>query len=224
MALVVTFSGAADEVLLREEFESLEAWEELYFDNIHRHTVYAAMSLNDTSVLSVRSDQSASGLIYSETFDVYDHPVLEWRWKAMNIVEAGDARTKEGDDYSIRVYVFFKYDPARMSAADRIGYDAARFFTGRYPPHASLNYIWANRHHEKSMMPNTFTSRSMMFVVDEGSDHLGQWRTHAIDIIEDYRRAFGQDPPSEASLAIMGDTDNTRARSEAFVDYIELRR
>jgi hypothetical protein len=62
----------------------------------------------------------------------------------------------------------------------------------------------------------------MMIPVDTGEKHAGQWRTHRVDIREDYRRAFGSEAPGEASLAIMADTDNTGTSSTAFIDFIRV--
>ena len=40
--------------------------------------------------------------------------------------------------------------------------------------------------------------------------------------LEDYRRAFGEDPPAEASLAIMNDSDDTGQSAVSFVEFIEV--
>ena len=145
LSLVPSF---AEEVFLREEFEDLDDWEGYYFEKVPEHTRYSVEWEGDASVLAVRAKASASGLVNSKIFDVYRYPILEWRWKAMNVLEKGDARSKKADDYPLRIYVVFKYDPSIARAGMRFKYNLAKRLKGEYPPHAGLNYIWANRRHD----------------------------------------------------------------------------
>jgi hypothetical protein len=57
---------------------------------------------------------------------------------------------------------------------------------------------------------------------EEGRRLPGGWREHTMDIIDTYRRAFGEDPPRRASLAVMADTDNTGTSSRAYIDFIRV--
>jgi hypothetical protein len=211
-------------VLFREDFDTLLAWDELTFRKIDRHSLYRVIELAGDRVLEVRSDRSASGIVLQRTFDVFAGPILRWRWQALNVLEKGDATRKAGDDYPIRVYVFFRYDPTRVSGLERLGYEAAKSRYGRYPPLATINYIWANKPRPQDPLVNPFTNRAIMIPMDSGSEQLGQWRTHQVNMLEDYRRAFGEDPPREASLAVMGDSDNPGGSTLAYLDYLEVRR
>ena len=76
--------------------------------------------------------------------------------------------------------------------------------------------------HSDWVIPNPFTNRAMMIPVEEGSAHIGEWKTYTINLIDDYRKAFGKEPPKRASLAIMGDTDNTLSSAVAYLDYIRV--
>ena len=217
-------SSFTEEVLFREEFDNLQDWDGYYFDKIPEHTLYTLEREGESSVLAVRAKASASGIVSNRVFDVYQYPVLEWRWKAMNVVEKGDARKKKADDYPLRIYVVFKYDPARAPVGMRLKYNLAKRLKGEYPPHAGLNYIWANREHDRRIIPNTYTSSSMMIIMDEGKRNTGTWRTHRVSILDDYREAFGEDPPAEAVLVVMGDADNTGEETLGYIDYLEIKR
>lgn len=212
------------DVLFREEFESLDGWNELAFRKIERRSRYRVIRRDGASVLEVRSEASASGIVSERSFDVYESPILEWRWQAVNVLAAGDATRKTGDDYPLRVYVIFRYDPALVSGLERLKYETARALYGEYPPLSTLNYIWANQPRGREPIVNPFTDRAVMIPMDGGSQHLGQWRTHRVNLLEDYRRAFGQDPPREAALAVMGDSDNTGGSTLAYLDYLEVSR
>jgi len=57
-----------------------------------------------------------------------------------------------------------------------------------------------------------------MFLLQHGGARAGQWIEERRNILTDYRRAFGTDPPPMATVAIMADTDNTGERVSAWVD------
>ena len=54
-----------------------------------------------------------------------------------------------------------------------------------------------------------------MFIVESGKENVGKWIDERVNILNDYKLAFGEDPPRKASLAIMADTDNTGETSKA---------
>jgi hypothetical protein len=45
----------------------------------------------------------------------------------------------------------------------------------------------------------------------------GQWFEERVDLVADYREAFGEGPPNPAQIAISADTDDTRSTSRGFV-------
>ena len=46
----------------------------------------------------------------------------------------------------------------------------------------------------------------------------------SVNILDDYRKAFGKDPPAIAGLAVMSDTDNTAESAVVYLDFIEIGR
>lgn len=214
--------GGAQEYGMDEDFADLADWEELIFPKIDRHSRYALVKEGEESVLEARSDRSASGLLFRETFDVYRWNRLSWRWKIDGVVEGADGRTKKGDDYAVRLYVIFEYDPASARGFRKAQYNLAKALYGEYPPDSGISYVWANRDWGEKAIPNAYSDRSWMIAMDLGETHKGRWREHSVDILADYRKAFGTDPPRRASVAIMADTDNTGGRSRAYIDDIRL--
>ena len=206
----------------REDFDALDAWEPLSFPKIEKQTRYSIETLADRTVLKAEAKASASGLVLREPFNPYETPLLHWRWRVENVLENGNATRKEGDDYPLRVYVLFSYDPEKASFGMRAKYALVKKLHGEYPPHASLNYIWANRPHEKRILPSPYTDRSQLVILREGENDAKKWVEETVHIIDDYRAAFGEDPPNEARLAIMSDADNTGESVVAWLDYIEL--
>ncbi|HEY6864607.1 MAG TPA: DUF3047 domain-containing protein, partial [Burkholderiales bacterium] len=60
-----------------------------------------------------------------------------------------------------------------------------------------------------------------MIVVDSGS--VGEWREFRRNIVEDYRRAFGEDPWDIVAVGVMSDTDNSHAQARTLYGDITLR-
>ncbi len=214
---------ASAEPFLRENFTSLERWEEHFFPKIERHSKYEIVKgEKEASYLQCSSKSSASGIVLKEEIDIHSHPLIRWRWKSEKIYEKGNGKTKAGDDYSIRVYILFRYDPEKASFWTKTKYEAAKLRFGEYPPLATLNYVWSNHEHKEAFFESPYTSSAVIFPLDSGTQHLGTWREHSVNVLEDYRRAFGEDAPKTAQIAIMNDSDNTEESSISLIDFVEV--
>ena len=220
----INVSAIEKEVFIHEDFEQLENWKPLFFKNIEEHTSYSIEKKGNGSYLKAESNASASGIIFEKNFNVFEYPKVKWRWKVSNIFTKGDASKKSGDDYPIRIYVIFLYDPEKASFGRKFKYGLAKGIYGEYPPDSSLNYIWANRAHPLDIITNRYAAEAKMIVLQAGDENAGKWAEQDVDIISDYRRAFGKEPPETASLAIMSDSDNTGETAVSYIDYIEVYR
>lgn len=218
----VLSSGQEGNIFLREDFNDLENWRPLHFPKIKKHSVYTIEKEGDNSILRTESDASASGLIFKKEYRVNDFPMVRWRWKVENLYEKANPEEKSGDDYPVRIYIIFKYDPEAASFGKRLKYGLAKKRYGEYPPHSSLNYVWASQNQLKRIIANPYASEAQMVFLEAGPEKLGRWVEEEVDVIEDYRKAFGSKPPAVASIAVMNDSDNTGERSVSFVDFIEV--
>src|SRR5208337_1337548 len=117
--------SASGQVLFREDFNDLSAWKDVFFPKISQHTVYRTERSGSGSYLVAISDASASLLVYKRPFDVYEYPDIRWRWKVSNIYKNADPKVKSGDDYPIRIYIAFEYDPQKAGPIDRAIFNAA---------------------------------------------------------------------------------------------------
>jgi len=63
-----------------------------------------------------------------------------------------------------------------------------------------------------------------MIVLEAGTKNAGRWVTEKINILEDYKDAFGVPPPAIARIGVMNDSDNTREQSTSYIDFIEVLR
>ena len=104
----------------------------------------------------------------------------------------------------------------------RLKYGVAKLFYGVYPPHAGINYIWENHLPVGTIVANAYTDRLRMIVVDGDNTHLNQWQHYRRNVYDDYKQAFGEEPPQVSGIAIMTDTDNTGESATAYYGDIRL--
>jgi|APSaa5957512493_1039668.scaffolds.fasta_scaffold02106_8 hypothetical protein len=222
--IFLLISISFSQTILSEEFETLEHWNSLKFEKIDKYTQYSIEQAKyHRSYLKAESNNSASGIIWNKSFKVNESSILKWKWKVSNVYSNGNAKKKSGDDYPIRIYVMFEYDPETAGFWESALYESAKLFYGEYPPHSSLNYIWANKNHSEYIIPNSYTEKAQMVLLQKGKNNMGKWIMEEVNILEDYKKAFGKNPPKKASLAIMSDSDNTGESATAWIDFIELK-
>jgi hypothetical protein len=199
-------------------------WKPLTFKKIEKRTFYTLVKDEGTVVVKAESKAAASGLSREIKIDPKEYPIVQWRWKVTNILQRGNVYRKQGDDYPARIYITFTYDPDKLSFSERLKYEAARLLYGEYPPLAAINYIWESHAPIGTTVPNPYTDRVMMIVVESGSEKLSQWMTEERNLYEDYKKSFGEEPPMISGVAIMTDTDNTGESAIAYYGDIFFRK
>lgn len=233
IALVILLMGifanaaslwAEQTVLFRENFDSLAQWEPLAFPKIKAHSTYTLVREGGKYVLKAESRASASALVYRRTFNIYENSRIRWRWKVTQLSDRGNPKEKAGDDYPIRVYVMFQYDPDKVTLGDRLIYGATKAIYGKYPPHSTLNYVWTGHSLPERIIASPYTDKARIVILEKGKQRVGQWVEESVNVLEDYRQAFGKDPPAIAGIAVMSDTDNTGESAVAYLDFIEVGR
>ncbi|MGD9007618.1 MAG: DUF3047 domain-containing protein [Desulfobacteraceae bacterium] len=199
-------------------------WESLTFPNIDRITQYRLTRHQQIVVMQARSQASASGLIRKLRFNASEHPWLSWRWKIEHVLEKGDLRVKQGDDYAARIYVAFEFEPRQASLWERIAHSVASTSAGRELPGTILTYIWANQAPQGTIADNPYSEQVKMIALQSGNARANQWIDEKRHIAEDYRRVFGREPPPAMGIAMMTDTDNTGESATAYYGDITLSR
>ncbi len=199
-------------------------WKPLTFKKIERYTTYTLIKEDTEVVVRAVAESSASGLVREIKINPKEYPIVQWRWKVRNILKKGDVRRKEGDDYPARIYVTFEYDSSKLGFFEKAKYEMIRLVYGQYPPLGAINYIWESKSPKGTMVPNPYTDRVIMIVVESGETKLNQWVSEERDIYGDYKKAFGQEPPMISGVAIMTDTDNTGESATAYYGDILFRK
>ena len=152
-----------------------DSWKPLTFHKIDEHTEYSLVEDDGTVVIKAVSRGSSSGLTREVTIDAKLYPIVEWRWKIENVLQKGDVTTKAGDDYPARLYITFAYDESKIDFLDQAQYELARVLHGKYPPTGAITYIWESRSPIGTIVPNPYTDRVKMIVIESGKAKAGQW-------------------------------------------------
>ncbi len=191
-------------------------WKPLTFKKIERHTTYKLVKDDGKVVIKAIAKASASGLTREIKINPKEYPIVQWQWKVTNVLKKGNVKRKDGDDYPARIYITFEYDPSKLSLAEKAKYEAVKVLYGQYPPHGAINYIWENKAPLGTVVPNPYTDRVKMIVVESGEAKLNQWVNEERNLYEDYKKAFGEEPTLISGVAIMTDTDNTGESATAY--------
>ena len=200
-----------------------DGWKPLTFKKIPRHTAYEVVKDGNRLIVKAVSEASASGLIKQVSIDPREYSIVRWSWKVENVLKSSDVALKEGDDYPARLYITFEYDPERVGLSKKLKYNAGRAIFGDIPI-AAINYIWESKTPIGTIVENAYTDFAKMIVVESGPQRLGAWLDEERNVYEDYKRAFGEEPPMINAVAIMSDTDNTRERATAYYGDIQFLR
>jgi DUF3047 family protein len=199
-------------------------WRSWTVGKYKKATEYVLVTDGGRTVVRASADASASGLSQDVRVNPKDFPLLRWRWKVPELISHADNTQRHTEDSPVRLIVTFRGDKSEWPFEDRLFAGQIKALTGYDMPYATLMYIWENRAPVGTVIPNLHTSRVKMIVAESGKAQLGQWREEVRNVYEDYKRAFGEEPPMTRSVGIMTDTDNTGEKARAYYGDIAFER
>lgn len=172
--------------------------------------------------LAAHAESSAS--MWRRRLDVTPDRLGEvaFSWWVDQLIPGASVAQVEGEDAPARVLFGFGGDVSRLSQRNRMMFELAHALTGEPPPYATLMYVWENQAPVESVVINPRTDRVRKIVLDSGASQLRRWRDHRRHLVQDYRRAFGEDPGPLQSVALMTDADNTRSSARAWYGPVQL--
>jgi DUF3047 family protein len=196
-------------------------WESFVVSPFAKPTDYRLVDANPGTVLEARADGSASGLYRRIRIDPVHYPVIEWRWRVLRPPSHADPRVAARDDSPARLVISFHGDVSRLDLNERFTANMYKSLTGSRLPYSMLMYVWSRDAPVGTVAASSYTSKIQMIVVDNGGT--GEWREFRRNILEDYRRAFGEDPWDIVAVGVMTDTDNSHEQARAQYGDITLR-
>jgi Protein of unknown function (DUF3047) len=134
--------------------------------------------------------------------DCKDYPILQWRWKAVELPKGADARKKATDDEALQLYVTFPRFPNAVRS--RI-----------------IGYIWDTTAPAGSIFKSQKTGLVTYVVMRSGEADLGKWFTETRNVCEDYKKIYGEEPDEKIEAISVGiDSDDVRSRAEGYIGEI----
>jgi hypothetical protein len=165
-------------------------------------TQYEAVQEEGQWFIRATSKASASALYYEISYDLQEYPILTWRWKVDEIRLQNQDRNKAQEDCPARVYVVF---PAPLIWRSK-----------------AVSYIWTHRVREGETAAPQCVDSLVEIALQSGDKQAGEWIDEERNVLEDYRKYFGEDPPKVGAIAIMTDMDHTGGKATASYGPIRI--
>jgi hypothetical protein len=130
-------------------------------------------------------------------------PILEWTWKAVALPQGADARMKDTDDQAAQLYVTWPRFPEAVRS--RI-----------------VGYIWDTTAPAGAVFKSQKTGTVTYFVLRSGPADLGKWVTERRNVLEDFKKAYGEEPDDPSILSFGIDSDDVKGSAESFMGAIRF--
>ena len=148
--------------------------------------------------LRSKGDSSTISRDLGASVQLNETPILEWRWKVMTLPAGGNACQQSTDDQAAQVYVAWLRAPEAVRS--RI-----------------IGYVWDSTAPAGTICKSQKTSTVTYVVLRSGSGGLGKWITERRNVVEDFRKIYGEAPDNPTALSLGIDSDDTRSSAESFI-------
>ncbi len=139
--------------------------------------------------------------------NIYDTPILSWKVRAHDLPENANEDSSDRNDSVASVYVVFDF--GRVALFKKVP--------------KTIRYSWSSTLAEGTVTSKLFGNQNII-VIKSGEEDLGKWVKFERNLVEDYRRVFGDDPPSTPlAILILSDGDSTGSYVEADYDDFMLK-
>jgi hypothetical protein len=187
-------------------------------------TSFAVIDLDGRRALRIEADNSYGNLVYPLQ-PARSVARLSWQWRADELIEADDLRTKSGDDTALKVCVFFDLPLEKVPFVERQLLRVVRGQSNEPLPAATICYVWDAHLPVGTAIPNAFTKRVRYKVLESGAARLHQWTAERRNLAADFIELFGDESkevPVVTGVAVGADADNTHGHSLAHVADLVL--
>lgn len=161
------------------------------------HEVYRVKEDGGNKYLAADDSKDYSVQIFKgPAWMVPDYPIVSWRWRAQALPKGANESNGATNDSACGVYIMF-------SQFKQYG----------------LKYVWSSTLPAGTITPKV-PGKMYFVVLDSGAGNLGKWRSHTVNVAEDYQKAFGQPLPKDSQSQGIGIlTDGNATHSRGACDY-----
>ena len=133
-----------------------------------------------------------------------DTPILEWNWKSIVLPNGGNSCKKPTDDQAGQVFVVWPRFPEAVRS--RI-----------------IGYVWDTTQPAGTICKSEKTGTVTYVVIRSGSADLNKWLTEQRNVVDDFKRIYGEAPDDPAVLALSIDSNDTNSTAEAMIGAIRFK-
>jgi hypothetical protein len=141
-----------------------------------------------------------------------DFSTLAWKWKISNVVRSAIETRKDRFDAAACIMVIFGKE----------GFFGVN--EGMEPRGLKIEYIWATRLPRGHVFDHPGEGNCKVFVLESGEKKVGEWVLEQRNLSNDFRMAFGTEPPDRLAIGLQTDTDHSNERVTAFYSEPVLRK
>jgi len=194
LCLVPGWGLGAQEVIVvdfsREKDKVPQGWE------LSEHEGKADLGLVSDAVgqvLRLRSASSSFAIQKAVDIDLRQTPILAWQWKVAELPKGGNFFASSTDDQAAQLVLAFSW---------------RRF----------INYIWDSTAPAGTMAdaPSPALRSVKAVVVRSGETNKGAWITETRNVVEDYKRLFGEEAEKVVGVRIQINSQYTKSSAESY--------
>ena len=138
-----------------------------------------------------------------EGLNTYEYPILSWKWRPHVLPEGAREDKDSKNDSVASIYVVWEWKKILFKKVPR-----------------SVRYTWSSTL-EVGANPSNLFGHQQIVVIRSGEEGLGEWHTFERNIVEDYRKYYGEEPP-EKPLAILLFSDASSTQTWAKNDFDDI--
>jgi hypothetical protein len=131
-------------------------------------------------------------------------PMLEWEWKAIVLPKGGNSCQKSTDDQAGQVFVVWPRFPTAVRS--RI-----------------IGYVWDTTRPAGTICRSEKTGTVTYVVVRSGPAELNRWITEKRNVVEDFKKIYGEEPDDPSILSVSIDSNDTHTTSESMIGSIRFK-
>jgi hypothetical protein len=201
-----------------------EPWEPYFIVRGNHPTGYRVVERDGAAVLEALAEQGGSALLRKIRIDPHLHRLIEWRWQVPPREPGASAFSEAARASAMaRISIAFHGDAQKLDVVDRTHLRLAKVLTPNGLPYATLVYVWLRSAPAGTVLVSPYSDRVRLFVVESGEERVGQWIDVRRNVLEDYRRAFGEDPGDIVAVGVMTDSGDDGSTRRAFYGDITFR-
>ena len=159
-----------------------------------------SIKTNPESYLEAKAISTAVSIAKKFEYDLEDYPFLSWQWRVLELPRGGDERYKKTGDSAAAIYVIFP---------------------GLIRPD-NIKYVWSTSLPISTTTESPYNSKTKIVVLRNQSSPIGIWVSEKVNVYEDYKRLFGNEPKQVKAIGLMSDSDNTTSRATAHYKKIAI--